>query len=107
MNFHQSFAEAVVKGISVRVAPNYAFPWKIEQEERCWSGFTVSGRKVCTSARAVDLHKEVKLKTSNCDVWYTATVLAVAFETDLGMIYFSISLHSFFFPPEILSGDNA
>ncbi|KAI8523071.1 hypothetical protein RHMOL_Rhmol13G0046100 [Rhododendron molle] len=81
-----SFADAVVKVISVRVEPNYAFPWEMEQEEGCWSGFIVSGRKVCTSAIAVDLHKEVKLKTSKCDVWYTATVLSVAFETNLAIL---------------------
>ncbi|XP_058197151.1 protease Do-like 9 isoform X3 [Rhododendron vialii] len=81
-----SFADAIVKVISVRVEPNYAFPWEMKQEEGCWSGFIVSGRKVCTSASAVDLHKEVKLKTSKCDVWYTATVLSVAFETNLAIL---------------------
>ncbi|XP_058198024.1 protease Do-like 9 isoform X2 [Rhododendron vialii] len=58
----------------------------MEQEEGCRSGFIVSGRKVLTSAGAVDLHQEVKLKKGNCDVWYTATVLSVAFDTDLAIL---------------------
>lgn len=94
--FCQSFVDAIVKVICVRVEPNFAFPWKMEQEEGCRSGFIVSGRKVLTSAGAVDLHQEVKLKKGNCDVWYTATVLSVAFDTDLGTKYFAISMHSTF-----------
>ncbi|KAF7121138.1 hypothetical protein RHSIM_Rhsim13G0038400 [Rhododendron simsii] len=78
--------EASITVICVRVEPNFAFPWKMEQEEGCRSGFIVSGRKVLTSAGAVDLHQEVKLKKGNCDVWYTATVLSVAFDTDLAIL---------------------
>ncbi|KAI8523090.1 hypothetical protein RHMOL_Rhmol13G0047300 [Rhododendron molle] len=85
------------KRLPLLVEPNFAFPWKMEQEEGCRSGFIVSGRKVLTSAGAVDLHQEVKLKKGNCDVWYTATVLSVAYDTDLGTKYFAISMHSTFY----------
>ncbi|XP_058197118.1 protease Do-like 9 [Rhododendron vialii] len=80
------FVEAIVKVICVKVDPNYTFPWKMEQEEGCWSGFIVSGRKILTSAGAVDLPKEVKVKKSTCNVWYTATVLSVALDTDLAIL---------------------
>lgn len=66
----------------------------MEEEESFKSGFIISGRRVLTSARAINLHMEVKLKRKNSDTWFAASVLALAYESDLGMVFFAFSLHS-------------
>lgn len=91
--FLQSQLDAVVKVFCIMAKPDFASPWGREQEESYSTGLIVSGRKVLTTAHSVDHHTLVKLKKHNCDTMYTATMLAIAPECDLGMIYFACSLH--------------
>lgn len=91
---YQSLVDTVVKVFCVRAFQNYTYPWLMEEEESFRSGFIISGRRVLTSARAINLHMEVKLKKKNSDTWFTASVLALAYESDLGMVCFTFSLHS-------------
>ncbi|KAI8549549.1 hypothetical protein RHMOL_Rhmol06G0033200 [Rhododendron molle] len=81
-----SLVDKVVKVFCVRAFQNYTYPWLMEEEESFKSGFIISGRRVLTSARAINLHMEVKLKKKNSDTWFTASVLALAYESDLAIL---------------------
>ncbi|XP_058220672.1 protease Do-like 9 [Rhododendron vialii] len=82
----RSLVDTVVKVFCVRAFQSYTYPWLMEEEESFRSGFIISGRRVLTSARAINLHMEVKLKKKNSDTWFTASVLALAYESDLAML---------------------
>ncbi|KAF7140763.1 hypothetical protein RHSIM_Rhsim06G0024600 [Rhododendron simsii] len=82
----RSLVDTVVKVFCVRAFQNYTCPWLMEEEESFRSGFIISGRRVLTSARAINLHMEVKLKRKNSDTWFTASVLALAYESDLAIL---------------------
>ncbi|KAG5543072.1 hypothetical protein RHGRI_015980 [Rhododendron griersonianum] len=83
---YQSLVDKVVKVFCVRAFQNYTYPWLMEEEESFKSGFIISGRRVLTSARAINLHMEVKLKRKNSDTWFAASVLALAYESDLAIL---------------------
>ncbi|KAK3032289.1 hypothetical protein RJ639_036246 [Escallonia herrerae] len=78
--------DAVVKVTCFSANPDFTRPWQREQECASSSGFIVPGRRVLTCAHSVDHHTQVKLKRHGSDTTYTATVLAMAPESDIALL---------------------
>ncbi|KAK2998379.1 hypothetical protein RJ639_022885 [Escallonia herrerae] len=78
--------DAVVKVTCFSANPDFTRPWQREQECASSSRFIIPGRKVLTCAHSVDHHTQVKLKRHGSDTTYTATVLAMAPESDIALL---------------------
>nr|GMC67259.1 protease Do-like 9 [Ipomoea batatas] len=78
---------AVVKVYCVHTEPNFSLPWQRKRQySTSSSGFIIGGKRVLTTAHAVEHHTQVKLKQRGSDTKFLATVLAIGIECDIALL---------------------